>query len=85
MEVGKGKESGERGSGGRETTAVGTEERRTLHSGSSHFHSVIFFSFELGFVLVGEGVYVIVGGGRTKEEGGEDGLSEMSVLFVVRQ
>lgn len=51
--AGKGKERGDRGSVGR---GRGTEERRTLHSGSSHFHSVIFFSFDPGLALVGEGV-----------------------------
>ena len=39
---------------GRET--VGRGSRSTRHSGSNHFHDVIFFNFERGSVGVGEGM-----------------------------
>lgn len=34
---------------------LGMAERRTCHSGSSHFHSVVFLRREWGSDLVGEG------------------------------
>lgn len=52
----------------------------TFHSGSNHFHSVVVFSRALGSDLLGEGVYIIVGGGRENEEGGDEGLRAGSVL-----
>lgn len=75
---------GNRPSKGGEEVVVGesgaVEVLKTFHSGSNHFHSVVVLSRAWESVLLGEGVYITVGGGRENEEGGEEGFRAGSVL-----
>lgn len=58
-------------------------DRKTCHSGSIHFHSVVFLIRAPGSALVGAGTYATEGCGRTNAEGGFAGLLSASVLHTI--